>query len=399
MATFKATILKNNIRTDKTWNVVIRFTHNRKSRYLPTTIYVSKKDLTSSFKLKNQRVIDKCDELILSYRKQIAPLNLEIVDMDIDSIVTYLKKKKESSFINFSDYFCKWCNEHSQLKGMKNYISAFNALKYFLGHENIMHNEITVKTLTRFCSSLSDRRRAQSLYISSIVRVFNDMRNYYNDEDNGIIRIKHSLDKFKTPKQNIAKKRALTIDEIRKIFALPYDNKVINGKSSRRDLSLDCFRLSFCLMGINSADLFYAKFYDGEYITYYRTKTKDRRNDNAKMIVKVHPIIKKLINKYRGAERVFNFNERFGSMENFNRSINIGLKIVGKEIGIDKLQYYSARHSFASIAVNEVNIPIYIVNDMLCHIETSMKVTMLYIKKDFTQINDANFKLLDYVFP
>ena len=39
-------------------------------------------------------------------------------------------------------------------------------------------------------------------------------------------------------------------------------------------------------MGMNSADLYNATEFDGEYITYYRTKTKDRRNDNAKMIVR-----------------------------------------------------------------------------------------------------------------
>ena len=62
---------------------------------------------------------------------------------------------------------------------------------------------------------------------------------------------------------------------------------------------------------MNSADLYNATEFDGEYITYYRTKTKDRRNDNAKMIVRVHPIIQPLVNKYKGKERVFNFYERF----------------------------------------------------------------------------------------
>ena len=67
-------------------------------------------------------------------------------------------------------------------------------------------------------------------------------------------------------------------------------------------------------MGMNSADLYNATEFDGEYITYYRTKTKDRRNDNAKMIVRVHPIIQPLVNKYKGKERVVNFYERFSSI-------------------------------------------------------------------------------------
>ena len=84
-------------------------------------------------------------------------------------------------------------------------------------------------------------------------------------------------------------------------------------------------------------------------------------------------------------------------MENFNQAINIGLKEVGKEVGVEKLQFYAARHSMATIAVNDVGISKYIVNDMLCHVSPDMRVTELYIKKDFKPINEANAKLLDYV--
>ena len=51
----------------------------------------------------------------------------------------------------------------------------------------------------------------------------------------------------------------------------------------------------------------------------------------------------------------------------------------------------------ATIAVNDVGISKYVVNDMLNHVEPSMKVTDLYIKKDFTAINEANFRLIDYI--
>ena len=81
MATFKATIFKDRQREDKTWNVVIRFTHERKIRYISTTMYVTKKDLTSSFKIKNQLILDKCEEIIKAYRNKIASLNLELNSM------------------------------------------------------------------------------------------------------------------------------------------------------------------------------------------------------------------------------------------------------------------------------------------------------------------------------
>lgn len=399
MATFKATIFKDRQRVDKTWNVFIRFTHERKVRYIATTMYVTKKDMTAGFKIKNQQIIDKCDALIRTYREKIAPLNLELNDIPIDDVVEYIKSgKKDNAGIDFIGFARKWCINHQNLKGVRNYQAAVNSLCSFFGRERVLCSEITVKTMKQFEEWLSEKPRAQSLYTSAIVRLFNGARDYYNDEDNDIIRIKQSLHKYKPVQQNVAEKRALTTEQIRHIFSLPYLGMTVNGKQCRRDLALDCFKLSFCLLGMNSADLYNATEYDGEYITYCRTKTKDRRNDQAKMVVLVPPVIKDLVEKYRGKERVFNFSERFSSMVALNQAINIGLKEIGKEIGVDGLQFYAARHSMATIAANEAGIDRWTVNLMLNHTDQSMRVTELYIKRDFSPINEANAKLLSYIF-
>lgn len=77
----------------------------------------------------------------------------------------------------------------------------------------------------------------------------------------------------------------------------------------RYNLAKDCFILSFCLMGINSADLYNAAAMKGNTIIYNRTKTKDRRLDNAKMMVDIPNIIQPIIEKYRDkmGKRLFNF--------------------------------------------------------------------------------------------
>lgn len=396
MATFKALIKKGNKRADGTWNVVIRFTHNSKVRFIPTTMYISKKDITASFKIKNANILDRCNDIIKEYRSRLSELSLEFNDIDIDTIVSYIRQKKENKGVSFTDFASRWIKE-STIKGIKNYKTAINAICAFVGRDNILCEEINVKTMKAFENALKDRPRAQSLYPNCIKTIFNAAKEYYNDEDNDIIRIKHSLDKYKPVEQNIAEKRALDVETIRRIFALPYDNIRVKGKSSRHDLALDCFRLSFCLMGMNSADIFNATEIDGNTIVYDRMKTKDRRRDKAEIHVKITDYIKPLVEKYKGKERVFNFSGRFANMESFNRAINIGLKEIGKELGIECLQFYAARHSMATIAVNDVKISKYIVNDMLNHTDQSLKITELYIKKDFSLINEANVKLLDYV--
>lgn len=396
MATFKPTIFKNRMRSDKTWSVHIRFTHNNKTRYIPTTMYIAKKDITASFKIKNANILDRCNDIIKEYRNRLSELSLEFNDIDIDTIVSYIRQKKENKGVSFTDFAVEWI-EKSTIKGIKNYKTALNALCSFVGRDNILCEEINVKTMKAFENALKDRPRAQSLYPNCIKTIFNAARDYYNDEDNDIIRIKHSLDKYKPVEQNVAEKRALDVETIRRIFALPYDNIRVKGKSSRHDLALDCFRLSFCLMGMNSADLYYSDRLEDNTIIYDRMKTKDRRRDKAEIQVRITDYIKPLVEKYKGKERVFNFSERFATMEGFNRAINIGLKEIGRELGIERLQFYSARHSMATIAYNCVHVPKYIVDEMLNHVNGNLRMVDVYVKRDFTQINEVNVKLLDYV--
>lgn len=399
MASFKATIFKDRMKEDKTWSVFLRFIHNTKVRYIKTSLVVTKKDLTSTFKIKNQKINDKCEDIIRVYRDRVADLNLDIRDMDIDAIVDYLKKMKEQgTSMSFTAYFTDvWINENKRIKGIKNYITAVRAYQRYLRKDNIIVTDLNSKKVADFCRSLEGKPRAASLYSSSIVRVFNDMREYYNDEENGQTAIKNTLANFKPPRQNVARQRALTVDEIRRIFAVKYDNRKVRGMLSRHDLALDCFKLSFCLMGMNSADLYTCTEFDGETLTYNRQKTKDRRNDGALMQVKVHKSLRPLMRKYKGKNTVFNFAERFSTPSDFNRALNIGLKAVGAEAGVEGLQFYAARHSFATIAVNDVGISIYLVNDMLCHVDASLKVTMLYVRKSFAPMNEANMKVVDYV--
>lgn len=168
----------------------------------------------------------------------------------------------------------------------------------------------------------------------------------------------------------------------------------------RYNLAKDCFILSFCLMGINSADLYNATEMKNNTITYCRTKTKDRRLDNAKMVVDVPQIILPLIEKYKDktGKRLFNFYQYYADEKGFNKAINYGLKEIGAILEVDDLEYYAARHSWATIALNKVGIDKYVVHAALNHIDDSMKVTDIYIERDFVNENKANDKVVRYVF-
>ena len=204
------------------------------------------------------------------------------------------------------------------------------------------------------------------------------------------------------PKQQATRKRAITPEQIRSIWQHPYERKK-DGTLKREsivNLAKDCFILSFCLIGMNSADLFNCTEISNDTITYYRTKTTARRLDKAKMVVTIPPFLKPLFEKYRDktGQRVFKFHLLYNTDKNFNRAINIGLKTIGDKLSLIDLEYYAARHSWATIALNKVGIDKYVVHEALNHVDESMRVTDIYIERDFVNENKANAKVVKYVF-
>lgn len=53
MLTIKAEVRKEQARKDGSYNIKIRFTHNRKIKRLPTKLFAKKSDLNKSFELKD----------------------------------------------------------------------------------------------------------------------------------------------------------------------------------------------------------------------------------------------------------------------------------------------------------------------------------------------------------
>ena len=325
------------------------------------------------------------------------------------------QKRQTIDFIKFSR---EWIAT-TTIKGAPNYTTAINAMVRFVGEESLNINLITLDFLEQFKAFLIKEReertkklilqgkrvpsnRSLSLYLISIKKLFNEAKKRYNKKEKNLILIPNSpFVDFEIPKQEATRKRAIPADIIKKVWELPYRDMKRGYKSTNRfNLAKDCFILSFCLMGINSADLYNATEMKGNTIIYYRTKTKARRLDNAKMMVDIPKIIHPIIDKYRDktGRRLFNFYQYYCDEKGFNKAINYGLKEIGSILGVDDLEYYAARHSWATIALNKVGIDKYIVHAALNHIDDSMKVTDIYIERDFVNENKANAKVVKYVF-
>ena len=218
--------------------------------------------------------------------------------------------------------------------------------------------------------------------------IFNEAIKEYNTNGNDIIQ-SNPFDKFSVPRDiPQTKDRVISEENLVRVF---------NFKGTRRvGMARDCYVLSFFLMGVNSVDIYECVSYNKGVLAYDRAKTRDRRNDNAHIEIVVPDIIKPLFRKYKGTTRVFDFYQKYSNAANFNKHINKGLHFIADELGIPRFDFYSARHTWASIARNKLGIDKYTIHEALNHV-SQLDVTDIYIQKDFTNINKANEKVVEYV--
>lgn len=404
MATFKAEVRTDHLREDNTYPIRIRITHNRKIKRIPTNIYAEKKDVTKAGKIKNAAIVDQLEDIIRGYRKKCTELSMIIEAMSVDELAEHLTKPETNGRIDFFEYTESWIKKHSEIHGIYIYSSMLNSLEKFLGRRRLDFREINYKFLKSYEEFLGQRRRL-SLYMGKIRHIHNEAKKEYNDEDINRILIPWSpFAKYSIPNIQPERERCLDAATIRKIYELPYRKSRFKTKECCYNLAKDVFILSFCLMGINTADLYLCEELtedEEKYtITYNRAKTATRRSDKARISVDIHPFILTLFEKYRNkkGKNIFNFCHRFCDYTQFNKSVNKGLKEIGKELKIDDLEFYHARHTFATIARNKLKIDKSTVGEALNHIEKDNKITDIYIKKDFVIINEVNRKVIEYVF-
>jgi len=420
MLTIKAEVQKDRKRMDGTYNIKIRFTKDRAVKRISTSLFASKEDLTAELKLKETSMIkQEADRLVLHYRSLLTSLRIDPENYDVNEIVNRLLNKEEADKpIDFIAFSRKWISETS-IKGKDNYTTALKSFIRFVGKEELDIKKLTVDLLEKYKDYLNKTReeriklmieagkripsnRCLSLYLMSLRHLYCEAQKYYNKPDKGLIRIPHTpFEYFKIPRQEATRKRAITPEQIKAIWNMPYQNIHKGTKHTcRPDLAKDCFILSFCMMGINSVDLYNATELRDNRLIYYRTKTKDRRLDKAKMEVIVPDTVLPIIEKYRDTtgQRLFKFYKDYRDHKAFNKAINKGLKEIGEQLGIDDLEFYAARHSWATIALNKCSIDKYTVHAALNHVDESMRVTDIYIERDFVNENKANTKVVKYVF-
>lgn len=372
---------------DKTRKVSITLSHKGIRKRIHTNITIKECDLTKQGKIKSDSLKRNIEDTINTLKNRLYEIETSLGNKDADIEWIYSQLTGNVKTLDFFEYTRKWV-EKSNNKGKGNYSIMLNSLYRFLKSDTLSFSDINYNLLNNYKDYLTGHPRAQSLYLGCMRHIFNEAIREYNMDDNKVI-TNNPFNSFIIPKSApMTKNRIISDDNLIKLF---------NFHGTRRvGMARDCYILSFCLIGMNSVDLYECTSYSNGVLAYDRAKTRDRRTDNAHIEIAVPNIIKPLFDKYKGDSRVFDFYKKYSNAANFNKHINKGLHIIADTLGIPHFDFYSVRHTWASIARNRLGIDKYTIHEALNHV-SDMSITDIYIQKDYTNINKANEKVIAYI--
>lgn len=217
--------------------------------------------------------------------------------------------------------------------------------------------------------------------------LFNEACRLYNNEDFGIIKIKHYPFKVykigappKTRKRNIAAERIIKLrDE-----DLPPD--------SRAELARDLFMLSFYLCGMNAVFLYKLDRYDPAWkrLEYNRSKTEGMRDDDAFISIRIVPEARPLLAKYMGT-----LQRRYSTANGLGTALSKGMSLIRDRCELPELTFSWARHSFATIARNKCRISKDDIAEALNHVDGEHTTTDIYIEKDWGIVDDVQATVIN----
>lgn len=361
-ATAAVILEKRRMKTDGLYPVMLRVTHERKSKYYGFKEYCSKETWDSMFDKKPADEAKKLKKKIDTWEEKA---DLIINDLAVFSFEHFEKKYFEASR-NERDVFeafnraIKEYREAGRESTAVAYECAKNAIKKFVDqyYSGVLEfKAVTPGLLTRFEKWWID----QDMSVTSVGIYLRSLRALYN---RAIFEKVVSSDFYPfgrrlyvIPKgRNI--KKALTLEEVGRI----YHYQAIEG--SREQWARDMWMFSYLCNGMNVADICNLKYknIDIDAIVFTRKKTEHTNLEGKKIVIPLTQEIAKIIDQW-GKKPADQDNYVFGLLEgkltpatklsrvkDVTKQMNTHMAKIGKELKISsKISSYTARHSFASV--------------------------------------------------
>ena len=396
MVNLKALLDKRRQKSDGSFNIIFRITHNRK-------VYT----LNSGFQTTEIHWNDKRNEIdkshpnanLLNIRisQQFFKIQQAILQLDDNFSMEKLrfmiddnpKKQLNTTFKTFSDKLISQMIEVNRTGNAIVYQTAVNRLLSFYGRDDLGFQEIDYSLLDDFAHHLSMnglRQNSISNYLRSIRAIYNKAIKSKIIERSNYPFAEISIRSEKTAK------RAISKDDITKLMQL---NLETNSTAER---SLKHFLLSFYLRGMSFTDMAYLKqsnIIDGR-VVYKRRKT--HKNYSVKLFPETQVLFEQL--NVGGGKYLLPIlpNDTLEDsiatkkiIRQFIKTTNKYLKRMSEQIGLSSpATTYTSRHSFGTIA-KRLGYSNELIAEALGH-EYGNKITNIYLDTFDTDVLDAMHK-------
>mgnify|MGYP006294967951 CR=1 FL=1 len=400
-----------NLSSDKIeiYPVKLRVTYQRKFRLYNLDKYLSEDDF-NAVTSKNPRK-ERIKDLKLEFanieanaREKID--NLQMFSFDNFRDAFYTSDDKQQDVYSCINRYVKQLKKEGRVSTASSYELTEKSLKKL--KSKLTFTDITPKFLHEYERMMLGKERS----LSTIGIYLRNLRAIYNEAiRKGSVSMKYypfgkpKEGKYEIPSgENV--KKALTLDEIAKIFNYP----TIEG--TNEDLSKDLWIFSYITNGINMNDIARLKYRNiqGNKIEWIRQKTKNTtRKKQKKISAAIVPVTRNIINKWGNPgipdNYIFNMlkpgltpEQERAAIQRTLKRVNVHLKKMAKEIGIDKpITTYTARHSFATV-LRRTGAPIEFASECLGH--ATVQQTQDYIDsiQDEEKMNYIN-KLTEFKKP
>jgi hypothetical protein len=407
----EALIYKHKMSDHKASNVIIRLYHKGEKKFIPTEHWV----VAKQYDKQTGRITDPfvnllLDAILLDYRRKMSSKGTDLQSFSAERLKLWLMDKNEDvDFLAFCRSYVKKLQENKQGKHAAGLNTVTNHLVDYFNGGKISSNDITTEFLEAFKVHLrtphtilrKDRKgfiKSQKTkgcgdagvhnYLRDLQILFKAACAEYNNVKLKIIKIAHDpFEELEVVPAPVTAKR--NVDAA--MFIAIRDSEP--PKNSRAELARDIFLISFYLCGINSVDILKLRernISKGR-LNYNRSKTEDRREDDAFISVKIPYQVYPLLVKYIPVLCI-----RYSTIGTFNAALSKGWRVLSKMLNIEITPAF-ARGGFATIARNKCKMPKEDISEALNHLVKAHKTIDIYLEKDWSMVDDVQRAVIEYI--
>jgi hypothetical protein len=215
MATIKEVILKHHRKEDGTYNIKYRLIHNRKITYINTNHFVTEKQLKKDLSIKDKFLLSVVSTEIAKYRAKLLELDALLIYFDARQLADRLTQVDENfpiDIIAFARQYVSELMEQGRKGSAYPILTVANSLCDYFGcqkieidrinsimlpdYERYLRKERKFKRKNQFGNDVTYVSKGLSdsglhNHIRDLRTLFNAARCRFNDEDRGLIRIRH----------------------------------------------------------------------------------------------------------------------------------------------------------------------------------------------------------------